>query len=337
MNRKMAHKGTKILYIFAKKQDTEKNMIPKKLISVITPCYNEAENVDLLCERIREVFVQLPNYDYEHVFIDNASADDTVAKIKAQIANDKHIKLIANARNFGHIRSPFHGFKQCYGDAVVVMVSDLQEPPEKIIDFVKKWEEGYKIVVGVKTKSKENWLMYKMRSVYYNLLSKISEFDQIKQFTGFGLYDKAFVDVIRKIDDPYPFFRGLVSELGFELTKIEYVQANREHGKAKNNFYTLYDTAMLGFVNNSKIPLRLASFIGFGVAVLSLLVAIGYFVYKLFYWDSFSVGTAPLVIGLFFFSSIQLFFIGIIGEYIGSIFTQMRKRPLVIEKERVNF
>ena len=312
-------------------------MASKKLISILTPCFNEAENVDLLCERIRKTLAQLPDYNYEHVFIDNASTDDTVAKIKAQIANDKHIKLIVNARNFGAIRSSFHGLKQCYGDGFITMASDLQDPPEKIIDLVKKWEEGYKIVVGVKTKSKESWLKHTFRALFYNLMSKVSETKQIKQFTGFGLYDKAFTDILRQIDDPYPYFRGLVGELGFEHSEVEFVQPKRAYGKTTYNFYTLYDTAMLGFVNHSKLPLRLASFIGFGVAILSLLVAIGYFVYKLLYWDSFIVGTAPLVIGLFFFSSIQLFFIGIIGEYVGSIHTQVRKRPLVIEKERVNF
>jgi glycosyltransferase involved in cell wall biosynthesis len=312
-------------------------MTPKKLISILTPCFNESGNVDLLCEKIRETLKQLPNYDYEHVFIDNASTDDTVAKIKAQIANDKHIKLIVNARNFGYIRSPFYGLKQCHGDAVVVMASDLQDPPEKIPELVKKWEEGYKIVVGVKTKSKESWLMYKIRSLFYNMISGISETEQIKQFTGFGLYDKAFVDVLREVDDPYPYFRGLIGELGFERAEVEFIQPKREQGKTNSNFYKLYDVAMLGFVNHSKLPLRLASFIGFGVAILSLLAAIGYFIYKLCFWYSFSVGTAPLVIGLFFFSSVQLFFIGIIGEYVGSIHTQVRKRPLVIEKERVNF
>ena len=311
-------------------------MKPKK-ISILTPCFNETENVDILCEKIREVFKQLPDYDYELVFIDNASTDNTVAKIKAQIAADKHIKLIVNARNFGYIRSPFYGMKQCYGDAVILMASDLQDPPEKIVDLVKKWEEGYKIVIGVKTKSKENWLMYKIRGMFYGLISKVSETEQIKQFTGFGLYDKSFMDVLRQIDDPYPYFRGLISELGFERAEVEFVQPKREHGKTNSNFYKLYDVAMLGIVNHSKLPLRLASFIGFGVAILSLLVAIGYFIYKLCFWDSFSIGTAPLVIGLFFFSSVQLFFIGIIGEYIGFIHTQVRKRPLVIEKERVNF
>ena len=315
----------------------QKNMTPKKFISILTPCFNETENVDLLCTKIRETLVLLPDYDYEHVFIDNASTDDTVAKIKAQIAKDKRIKLIVNARNFGHIRSPFHGLKQCHGDAVIAMASDLQDPPEKIIDLVKKWEEGYKIVIGVKTKSKENWLMYKLRSMFYGVISRVSETEQIKQFTGFGLYDKAFVDVLREVDDPYPYFRGLISELGFERAEVEFVQPKRERGKTKNNFYTLYDMAMLGFVSHSKLPLRLASFIGFGVAILSLFAAVGYFIYKLCFWDSFSVGTAPLVIGLFFFSSVQLFFIGIIGEYVGSIHTQVRKRPLVIEKERVNF
>ena len=312
-------------------------MTTKKMISILTPCFNEAENVDLLCEKIREALAQLPDYDYEHVFIDNASTDNTVTKIKAQIADDKHIKLIVNARNFGYVRSPFHGMKQCYGDAVVIMASDLQDPPETIVELVKKWEEGYKIVVGVKTKSKENRLIYKLRGLFYNLISKISETEQIKQFTGFGLYDRAFVDILRQIDDPYPYFKGLIGELGFEHAKVEYVQPKRERGKTNSSFYVLYDVAMLAFVNHSKLPLRLASFIGFGVAIFSLLAAISYFIYKLCFWNDFSIGTAPLVIGLFFFSSVQLFFIGIIGEYVGSIHTQVRKRPLVVEKERVNF
>lgn len=309
-----------------------------KKISIITPCYNEEENVAILCERIRAVMRTLPQYDYEHVFIDNASKDRTVALIRAEIEKDpQHIRCIVNARNFGHIRSPFYGMCQCYGDAVVAMASDLQDPPETIPALVEKWEAGYKVVIGVKNQSKENPLMFALRKLFYNLLTKASETEQVKNFTGFGLYDKQFMDVLRTIDDPYPYFRGLVAELGFERAEVPFVQPKRERGKTHNNFYTLYDMAMLGFVNHSKLPLRLASFIGFGTAILSLLVAIVYFIYKLVFWDSFAVGTAPLVIGLFFFSAVQLFFIGIIGEYVGAIHTQVRKRPLVIEKARINF
>lgn len=309
----------------------------KKKISIITPCYNEEENVAVLCERIRAVMRTLPQYDYEHVFIDNASKDRTVELIRKEIAADPHIRCIVNARNFGHIRSPFHGICQCYGDAVILMASDLQDPPETIPALVARWEEGYKVVIGVKNQSKENPLMFGLRKLFYNLLAKASETEQVKNFTGFGLYDRQFMDVLRGIDDPYPYFRGLVAELGFERAEVPFVQPKRERGRTHNNFYTLYDMAMLGFVNHSKLPLRLASFLGFGTAIVSLIVAIAYFIYKLVYWESFSVGQAPLVIGLFFFSAVQLFFIGIIGEYVGAIHTQVRKRPLVIEKERINF
>lgn len=309
-----------------------------KRISILTPTYNESENVAPLCERIRKVMGSFSSrYNYEHIIIDNASVDNTVDLVKEEIEKDKHIKLIVNARNFGHIRSPYYGLLQCTGDAVICMASDLQDPPEKIAEFIEKWEQGYKVVIGVKTKSKENPLMYAIRKLFYNAIKKISETEQIKNFTGFGLYDRCFLNELKNIEDPYPYFRGLISEIGYKRAEIEFEQPKRERGKTKNNFYTLYDIAMLGFVNHSKLPLRLASFIGFGTAILSFLAAVIYFIYKLVYWDEFSVGTAPLVIGLFFFSSIQLFFIGIIGEYIGAIHTQVKKRPLVTEKERVNF
>lgn len=291
----------------------------------------------ILCARIRKVMQALPQYEYEHVFIDNASTDRTVALIRKEIEQDKHVRCIVNARNFGHIRSPFHGIRQCYGDAVISMCSDLQDPPETIPELVAKWEEGYKVVIGVKNRSEENPLMFRVRKIFYNLIAKMSDVEQVKNFTGFGLYDKSFVDVLRTIEDPYPYFRGLVSELGFDMARVEFVQPRREHGKTKNNFYTLYDMAMLGFTSYSKVPLRLATFVGFGVAILSFLVALAYLVYKLVYWDSFQAGLAPLVIGLFFFSAVQLIFIGIVGEYVGGINTQVRKRPLVIEKERINF
>ena len=310
----------------------------KKLISILTACYNEEENVEILYNRVKNVFEQLPQYDYEHIFIDNASTDKTVEILKRLAVQNKNLKIIVNARNFGHIRSPFHGMREAYGDVVISMVADLQDPPELIPELLEKWEEGYKIVCAVKNKSKENPLMFFLRKIFYNTLNKFSEgSEQIKNFTGSGLYDKKFVDIIRTIDDPHPYFRGLVSELGFDIATVPFVQPQRLYGKTKNNFYTLYDLGMLGFVNHSKLPLRLAGFIGFSMALLSLLAALIYLTYKLIYWDSFSTGTAPLVIGLFFFSAVQLFFIGIIGEYIGAIHTQVRKRPLVIEKERINF
>jgi glycosyltransferase involved in cell wall biosynthesis len=310
----------------------------KKLITVLTPCYNEEENVEILYNKVKDIFEQLPQYNYEHIFIDNASTDKTVEILKRLAVSDKNLKIIVNARNFGYIRSPFHGLREAYGDAVIAMVADLQDPPELIPELLKKWEEGYKIVCPVKEKSRENPLMFLFRKTYYNTLSKFTEgSEQIKNFTGSGLYDKKFIDILRTIEDPYPYFRGLVSELGFDIATVFYTQPKRLHGKSKSDLYTLYDIGMLGFVNHSKLPLRLASFIGFGVALLSLAVALIYLIYKLVYWNSFSLGTAPLVIGLFFFSSVQLFFIGIIGEYIGAIHTQVRKRPLVIEKERINF
>lgn len=308
-----------------------------KLISVVTPCYNEELNIKEIYNQVKSVFEKLPIYKYEHIFIDNASVDNTVNILRDIAKNDKNVKVILNARNFGHIRSPHHAILQAQGDVVIHIVSDLQDPPTLIFEFIKKWEEGYKIVIGVKTSSKESKLMFFIRKMFYNLMSKISETDQIKSFTGFGLYDKGFIDVLRQIDEPYPYFRGLVAELGYNRIEVPYTQPKREKGKTKNNFYTLYDMAMLGFVNNSKIPLRLASFIGFGVSILSFMIAIAYLVYKLIFWNSFSLGMAPLVIGIFFFAGVQLFFLGIIGEYIGAIYTQVKKRPLVIEKERINF
>lgn len=308
-----------------------------KLISVVSPCYNEVEGIEEFHRQVKAVMESLPGYDYEHIFIDNNSTDGTIPVLRRLAGLDRKVKVILNARNFGQVRSPLHGLLQASGDAVISMASDLQDPPEMIRTFVKKWEEGFKVVIGTKTKSRENPLVFGLRKGFYNLLKLMSETEQIKNFTGFGLYDRAVMDVIRQIDDPYPYFRGLISEIGFERAEIEFTQPKRTRGRTKNNFYTLYDLAMLGFVNHSKLPLRLASFIGFVVAFLSLLVAVGYFVYKLIYWNSFQVGIAPIVIGFFFFAAVQLFFIGIIGEYIGAIHTQVRKRPLVVEKERINF
>jgi glycosyltransferase involved in cell wall biosynthesis len=308
-----------------------------KLISIMTPCFNEEDNVENVYKQVKDVFKTLPEYNYEHVFIDNASTDRTVEILKKIAKDDKNVKIIVNVRNFGHVRSPYHGVLQCEGDAVVGLVADLQDPPVMIKDFIKKWEEGYKIVLGIKAKSEENKLMFLIRRIFYNIISKISDTEQIKNFTGFGLYDKKFIDILRNLDEPYPYFRGLVSELGFQRMEIPYTQLRRKKGKTKNNFYTLYDTAMLGFVNHSKVPLRLASFIGFAVSLISIFIAFAYLIYKLVFWYSFQLGMAPLVIGIFFLGGVQLFFLGMIGEYIGAIFTQVKKRPLVIEKERINF
>lgn len=308
-----------------------------KLISVVTACFNEEENVREVYEQVKAVFTDLPQYKYEHIFIDNASRDRTVAILKEIARQDHRVKIIVNTRNFGHIRSPVYAMMQARGDAVISVVADLQDPPGMIKDFLRKWEEGYKIAIGIKTKSEESPIFFAIRKVYYNLVGRLSDIELIKNFTGFGLYDREVISTLRSIKDPYPYFRGLICDLGFERAAIEYVQPSRKRGFTKHNFYDLYDMAMLGITNHSKVPLRLATMTGFMVAFMSLLTALVYFVYKLVFWANFQVGMAPLVIGLFFFSSVQLIFIGIIGEYIGAIHTQVLKRPLVIEKERINF
>ncbi len=308
-----------------------------KLISVVTPCYNEEENVELVYAKVKEVFDAFPDYVYEHIFIDNASRDKTVQILKEIAHRDKRVKIIINSRNFGHIRSPHHALLQSRGDAVVLLYSDLQDPPALIADFIKKWEEGYKVVMGVKMQSEESSVFFAVRKLYYKLINRLSDIPLTDNFTGFGLYDKKVIEILREINDVYPYFRGLISDIGFDSAKISYHQAARKRGITKNNFYTLYDIAMLGITNHSKIPLRLAAMIGFLLSLLSLLAAFIFFIAKLIFWAKFTLGMAPLVIGLFFFSSVQLFFLGIIGEYIGSIHTQVLKRPLVIEKERINF
>jgi glycosyltransferase involved in cell wall biosynthesis len=308
-----------------------------KKISIVTPCYNEEFNVEPLYEKVKIEMAKLSNYTYEHIFIDNYSTDNTLVKLKRIASVDKQVKIIVNARNFGHIKSPYYGMLQADGDVVISLVSDLQDPPELIPEFIKKWEEGYKIVVGVKEKSEENIIMFSIRKLFYKIIDRISDTSQIQNFTGFGLYDRQFMDVLRNIQEPYPYFRGLVSEMGFSICQIPYLQPKRSKGNTKNNFFTLYDMAMLGFTSHSKVPLRMSSFIGFVVAFFSILIATIYLIYKILFWDNFQVGIAPLVIGFFFFGGVQLFFLGIIGEYISAILTQVKNRPLVIEKERINF
>jgi polyisoprenyl-phosphate glycosyltransferase len=308
-----------------------------KLISVVSGCYNEEENVRECYEQVKKVFQEIGRYRYEHIFIDNASKDGTVAILRQIAAQDKNVKVIVNARNFGHIRSGYHAILLARGDAVISVVSDLQDPPELIKEFIKKWEEGFLVVVAVKADSDESPLFFAIRKLYYELISRLAEIEVNKNATGFGLYDRRFIDILAEIDDPYPYFRGLVSEVGFPTAKISYHQPARKRGITSHNFYRLYDMAMLGITNHSKVPLRLATMLGFAVSFLSLGIAVGYLVFKLLYWDSFSLGLAPLVIGLFFFGSVQLFFIGILGEYIGAIYTQVQKRPHVVELERINF
>lgn len=308
----------------------------RKLISIVTPCYNEEANIDELYQRIVEVMSRL-DYDYEHIFIDNCSTDGSIAKLRGLAAQDSRVKLILNARNFGHIRSPYHALLQAKGDACVLIASDLQDPPEMIEEFIKKWEAGFKTVLAVKPESEESALMFLVRKAYYRFITRISEVPLVKNATGAGLFDRVVLEILRKIDDPYPYFRGLLCEIGFPIATVPFKQPRRQRGITKNNFYTLYDIAMLGITNHSKVPLRLMVMGGGLLAMLSLLIAFGFLVAKLVFWNSFQLGVAPLLISLFFFSSVQILFLGMLGEYLGSVHTQMRNMPLVVEAERVNF
>lgn len=308
-----------------------------KKITVVTGCYNEEENVSELYSRVKAAFEALPAYEFEMIFIDNASTDKTVSILRTLAAADQRVKVIVNARNFGPVRSGYHALLQAEGDAVIGMASDLQDPPELIPSFVAEWEKGYKIVLAIKTDTNDSKLLHVIRGAYYKMVNRLADIQLNEHSTGFGLYDQEVVRILRKIDDPYPYARGLIAEIGFESAKIPFTQPRRRRGLTKNNFYTLYDLAMLGFTSHSKVPLRLATMLGFAMSLCSFVVAVVYFIYKLLNWYSFPVGQAPVVIGLFLFSSVQLFFIGIVGEYIGAIHTQILHRPLVVEKERINF
>lgn len=309
-----------------------------KKISITTSCFNEESNLRELYKRLMKVFQQLPQYNYEIIIADNCSTDGSRAILREIAAKDRRFKVIFNSNNFGYLRSPHNAFLQATGDAVIPMCSDLHDPPEVILDMVRKWEEGNMVVVAVKPKTRESFPMALVRKLYYKLLSRMSDSHEIIQnFTSFGLYDRRFMDAVKKYNDPYPYFRGMVSEIGFKRTYVEYVPEERKSGESKHNFFTLYDLAMTGFINHSKLPLRLAALMGFCLAGVNLIVALVYLVYKLLYWNTFSLGLAPMVIGLFFFSAVQLIFVGIIGEYISAILTQVKNRPLVIEQERINF
>jgi glycosyltransferase involved in cell wall biosynthesis len=309
-----------------------------QLISVITGTFNEQDNVTELYERVRQTFAaSLAEYAFELIFIDNASTDRTVEVLKDIARNDKRVKVIVNNRNFGHIRSGYHAFLQATGVAVIAMASDLQDPPEMLPQFIRKWEEGYKIVLAQKTDTDESRLLSLVRRTYYNVINSLSEIELVKNATGFGLYDRCVVEDIRRINDPYPYFRGLICDLGYQRALVPFSQPARKRGFTKNNFYILWDMAMLGITNHSKVPLRLAVFGGFGVGAFSFFVAFVYLIYKLVFWSNFQVGTAPLVIGMFFIGAVQLVFVGLLGEYIGAIHTQVLRRPPVIEKERFNF
>lgn len=300
-------------------------------------CYNEVENIELLYAKLNELVSDLNNYDFEFLFIDNASIDGTVDVLRKLAKADTRVKVILNSRNFGYIRSPYYGLLQTDGDAVIYMATDFQDPPELVLDFINKWEGGDKLVLGVKNKSKENQVMFFVRKVYYYIIKKFSEVEQINNFTGFGLYDRSFIDILRGLNEYSPYLRGLVGEFGFKRSEIFFTQPVRERGSSNGGFYVLYDLAMNGFVNHSKLPLRLASLIGFTCSIISVVIAIIYFIMKLMHWNDFQFGLATLVTGLFFFSAVQLFFIGVVGEYVGAIYTQVKKRPLVVEAERINF
>jgi polyisoprenyl-phosphate glycosyltransferase len=308
-----------------------------KFISIVTPCFNEQDNIVEVYNQIRQYFLNNAKYTYEHIVIDNCSTDNTITILKNLALNDSKLKVIINARNFGPVRSPYHGLLQSTGDAVILMSSDLQDPPKMIPDLIQKWEEGFPIAVGVKVDSDESWAMYQLRTIYYKTLQTCSDINLIEHFTGFGIYDRRVIQILRSLNEPYPYLRGLVADIGLPVVKLPFKQPLRKKGKSKSNILTFYEFAMLGITSYTKIPLRLATLIGFTTAMMSVLVGAFYLVYKLIFWNQFSLGLAPLIVGIFFFGAVQLFFLGIIGEYIGSIYTQVLRRPLVIEKERINF
>lgn len=309
-----------------------------KTISILIPTYNEEDNVLPLYNAICSEFSSsLPDYDHEIVFIDNCSQDSTRAKLEKICSQDKKVKVIFNARNFGPLNSPFYGLQQTSGDCTVLMCADFQDPIAMIHKFVKEWERGYKLVIGIKTSSKERSFMYWLRSIYYKLVKKFSDIDQIEHFTGFGLYDSSFIKILRTLEDPTPFLRGIVAEFGYKRKEIPYEQQLRKTGNSQINLYSLYDFAMLSITSYTKIGLRLAVFSGVFVGFVSMLVGLIYLVLKLMYWDRFPAGTAPMLIGMMFLGAVQLFFIGFIGEYILTINQRIMKRPLVIEEKRINF
>jgi glycosyltransferase involved in cell wall biosynthesis len=308
-----------------------------KLISIVTACYNEEENVEPLYQRVRALMAAETAYRYEHLFIDNASTDSTVAILKRLAAADSAVKIIVNARNFGQIRSPTHALFAAQGDAVISLVADFQDPPEMIPQLLREWEQGFSMVLCIKRTSQENSLMFWLRTRYYKLNERLSSIQTIQNFTGFGLFDRRVMDIAKSFGDPYPFFRGLLAEIGLPAKKLFYDQPRRAGGITKNNWYTLYDIGILGIINHSKVPLRLAVFAGVIGATISFLVGLGYLLAKLIFWYTFSMGAAPIIVGVYFIASLQLVFLGVLGEYVGAIFTQVQHRPYVIELERINF
>jgi glycosyltransferase involved in cell wall biosynthesis len=312
-------------------------MLNKKKISFISPCFNEEDNIDDLYQRVSTYWDANPQFDYEYVIIDNASTDNTVQKLKTIANRDNRVKIIINTRNFGHIRSPYWGILQTSGDATIYMASDLQDPPELAMQFIKEWESGYNIVLATKPVAEGNQFIHFLRKLYYRILDDISDIQLVRDATGFGLYDKKVLDEIRKINDPYPYLRGLICELGFPIKTIDFKQPRRVRGISKNNFYTLYDIAMLGLVSHSLVPIRIASLIGLVIGMLSIFVGGAFLIAKLIWWDYFPMGVAPIAIALFGLFGLLFIFMGLLGEYIGVIQTHVSKRPIVVEKERINF
>lgn len=305
-------------------------------ISIVTPTFNEVENIEKIYLEIKKKINEI-NCDYEHIIIDNNSTDGTIDIIRELAQKDKNLKIIINAKNYGHIRSPFYALLQTNSDATILMASDFQDPVDLIEEYIEKWKNGKKIVLGQKISSEENKIKYSIRTLFYNFLNKISEFELPKNTTGSGIFDKSIIDKLKKINDPYPYFRGLITELGEEITTIQFRQPLRKSGITKNNLLTLYDIGMLGIVKHSRKPLRFMTLLGFLASIASLVVGIIYLFYKLLFWNSFSLGLAPIIIGIFFVSAVQITLLGLVGEYIGVILLHQRNMPLVIEKERINF
>lgn len=308
-----------------------------KKITVVSGCYNEEDNLEELMRRVWAMAARFPGYEWEYLIVDNCSTDHTPEILRRAAAADRRLKVIFNARNFGHIRSPYHGLLQAQGDAVIFLASDLQDPPELIEKLIPFWEAGWKVVAAVKAESEESAVFFLVRKIYYHLVARLADVDLLLNFTGFGLYDRALIEHLRASEDPYPYLRGQISEIGYPVARVPFLQPRRKRGFSKNNLYTLFDMAMLGFTNHTKVPLRLATMVGFLMSMFCLGLSLGYLIYKLMNWDSFTLGTAPIVVGLFFIGSVQLFFIGVLGEYIGAVHTKVTKRPLVVERERLNF
>ena len=307
-----------------------------KKISILTPTFNEAENIKELYENIKQEMSKL-NYEYEHIVIDNDSNDGTVEILKDLCVNDKNLKVILNNKNYGHTKSPYYGILQTSGDATILMCSDFQDPPELIPKYVKLWEQGNKVILSQKEKTHENFVIKNLRIFYYKILSKISYSDLTINTTGSGLFDSTVISNLKKIEDPTPYLRGLLTEIEGNIKLLKYEQPRRKKGKSKNNFFSLLDLAMIALVKHSKFPLRLMTATGFAISIISIFVSMIFFFYKLLFWNSFNLGIAPIVIGLFFFSGFQIFLLGLVGEYISVILSHVRKLPLVTEKERINF